>query len=818
VRDQLDGVVLRTAVRGGSRLDGALDEAGLSEEFIAHFRALRITLERLQARWEVYQHAKREGFAEEAGLHTRLGPADSYEMWSVAEEFIDGYREATKHFSRLFGVAGDRAPRLAAGPLGEFMDFGLYPHQTESGERRVRMFGYHPLRLALFAEIEREAHRELRKMLDTRSSLREIPVSVIPPTHRAPAVVWPPTGARERKSDTSHIAGERRQFFVPSESDRTDFWSQDFAQYRDASTREPDLIEPLRPLFRAWAEAVFPGMKRRAAFALHSMSDTDHGIQSLRLCADLVGQTGRSAVIHGIDLRTAAKLRVPASVRALSEVSRDGDELEAVARAFSEERADDPKFPLEVFSGEAEAADGPLDAHVTLLVRPWQRRAEWVVRDGATGTKTPQSMVWDKAAQSWDTREAPSQGYEGQTPATSSQVADFIEQRFQELLIRRWRGEADQLRRVLGRSLEASPVQLLGDRMKRVHTQAATQSLRVVVVDSVFGAEAVDDGLYAASDDETSLEVRPEGLRVTYADYHRNENAPDWRITVIGTHGRDAERRATESGLRALYELEENRDLETLGNQVYEATHRATPRVLREVWTAGVGAQMRGELIGHMGVSVLTSCSREPAAFEDVPEHWSWLAQGFPPETILLSMDSLQSWMWTRRGGTRGDFLAVVPFDDDKVRLVAIESKGSRGTHCYRGASQARTTARKLEERFGGASIEGSRDEERRELLRVLGREAFRARANHREVYDRIASGGADALKYEAVCISTARESSEGRSSLELEFDHEGDREVAWVKVRGAMGLQALAGCLDDPSSEQVSKTRKVQEGTAALQ
>jgi hypothetical protein len=786
---------LRRIVDTGGPKDGwQLQTEALQGGFGKCFQELQTALDALQSSWETYQEHKRTGFAERAGLHEKLGPGDSYELWPVAKEFIDGYRNAVEKFSRLFGVAGDRAPRLAAGPLDEFMDFGLVSYETEDGDNRVRLLGYHPLRLALFAEMEREAHRELREMLDERSPLREIPVSVIPPTDQTPAVVWPPAGSDDQKYDRAHVAGEGKQFLVPRETEGAGFFSQDFSGYRDTSSREPDLIEPLRPLFRAMAESVFPGMKRRMALELHAQSDTDHGLQPLRLCADLVGRTGRDGVVRGIDLQVSEELDVPATVPGLSEASREGDELDAVARAFTEQRSNDPKFPLEVFSRKSDSEAGGLESHVTMLVRPWQREAEWVVRDGEAGTKTPRSMVWDEAAQSWDAREAPSPDANADGDHDVSELVDFIEQRYQELLIRQWRGEADGLRRILGRSLEASPVRPQGFEMKQAYEQAAEESLRVVVADAIFGAEAVDDIDYDAtplsddSDDEHSEE-----LRVTYADYHRNEDGPDWRITVLGSRVPDAEKQATEAGLHALYDVDDDRDIETIADQVYEATHRALPAVLREIWTADVGTEMRGELIGHLGVGLFASSHRGTASFDDLPPEWQWLEEGFSPETILLSMDSLQNWTWTRRGGTRGDFLAVTPLGADRVRLVAIESKGSRGTSCYEGVSQARATARKLEERFGSDKNETNREEERRELLRVLAREAFRARRNHREVFNRIAAGGADILEYNAVCVSTARQCDKDQTDLQLDIDQQAEREAAWLRVRGLDGLESLA-------------------------
>lgn len=204
---------------------------------------------------------------------------------------------------------------------------------------------------------------------------------------------------------------------------------------------------------------------------------------------------------------------------------------------------------------------------------------------------------------------------------------------------------------------------------------------------------------------------------------------------------------------------------------------------------------MRGELIGHLGVSLFASSKRGELDIREIPSDWQWLSGGFPDETILLSVDSLQGWTWTRRGGTRGgDFLAVTPVGDEGVRLIAIESKGSRGDNCYADASQARATARKLEEHFGSSAVDTNREDERRQLLRVLAREAFRARNNHREVFDRIANGGADALEYDAVCVSTARNRSNDKPPLEMVIDRDEQCDVAWLKVRGLSGLTALAG------------------------
>lgn len=782
----------------------------------------------LQEHWNEFAEQKRENFGEEAGVHTRLAPDGDHEPWAAARNFTESYHEAVAGFVRVFAQSGDLASRIAAGPLEDFLDFGLAPvdasddddsEEDDQGADRIRAFGYHPLRLARLARIERQAWDELQETILSESSLREVPISTIPSMDDIPAVVWPPTEKDEAKS---HLAGQRPQRFytpAPDLEGRRDFWSHDYTPHASSESREPDLIQPLHNLIRSWSRSVFPGMQRRMSLQLHPTSLTDHGIEPLRLCADLVGHTDRGTVTEGIDLTvgkppadTSApsqiqrELEVPANAQGVERLARQQDVIQPVQAAMSSHREDDPRFALEVFSQTVHAeGDQEPSFHANLLVRPWESHADWVVRDGTRGTKTPKTMVWDHQSASWDAREAPADtdalvDPEGARGAFVRQLddpldADTLEQRFQELIIRRWRGEADALPKVLGQSVEASPEKPLGNAMKKALADATSNSLRTIVIDGVFGAEAVDLLNESAGEEPT--------FEVAYAD-DAGDGFP-WRVTVLRKHALNAEEHALQRGLEALAtdsELNavEDTDLFALADQLYEATHRAIPGAMRHIWNLAAGSDPDGELIGHLGVALATSCQRDPMSLgADDTAAYPWLVQPFPPGTILLSIDKLQRWMWTRRSGTRGDFLAVIPDPTtENVRLVAIEAKGSAGDnlHLSGGTRQAAVTRRKLRERF---AEKDDAEAERRALLQHIARAAFRARANHRLAYDRIAEGNGDNLHFDAVCISTAANHTGDEAPLQLEVHsvdagESTDTNVPWLKVHGLAGLRHLAG------------------------
>ncbi len=240
----------------------------------------------------------------------------------------------------------------------------------------------------------------------------------------------------------------------------------------------------------------------------------------------------------------------------------------------------------------------------------------------------------------------------------------------------------------------------------------------------------------------------------------------------------------------ALYEADEAEVLD-LAPLVYDATHRAVPEVFRALCRAGSarGARVEGELVGHLGVALFMSRLRGyciSASGTSWPFGWDRYERPMPEGTLMLSMDSLQRWTWTRRSGTRGDFLALIP-DATDVRVLAIESKGSEHGHLVDGTWQAAQAAAKLNERFGAAE----RWQERRELLRCVAEESFRANAAHRAVYDAIArSASIDAARFESACVSTA---VHGTGLTTCVVSH-GARTVLWVRAAGLVGLRRLAG------------------------
>ncbi|GEM_PF-5481309 len=746
----------------------ALKEIKTGAEQLDEFEDVRAhlvaALEDLQEAWEKYPEvAGNSGFGEETGLHTSL--SDDLQ-WEEARKFIVTYWKAAVQFAHLFEVAGDIAPRIAEGPLDTFLQFGIHrAPKKEEVDQAYRIFGYHPLRLLRLARLEREAFEELVDALGDAGTLRDVPLTHVPSVEDTPLVI---------PSAHSWDGGEDEGFLVPQETD--DPWNQIYIPFQDPKDREPDLVMPLRPILNRLAGACFPAMRRRMTAHLHEKSETDRGIKPLQLCTALTGRaTDAGAVSEGVDLVLGNDLEVPATEAKLSSLD-EGDELSPVIEAMTELRPDDPRSPLEVTrfgAGERQPSQ-----HIGLLVRPWSKRAKWSVRVAREEQSAVSAMAWDAISQSWSSlkveepsedRPSPGAIEEGELPAYGD-----LEQVFQELVIRHWRGEADTLPRILGLTLDASGAHGLGQEMLETHLAMADDALRVVIADPVFGAEALDDLNVPADAD-----LQAEDLNVTLADYHRKTG---WRVTVIGKHKPARERDAVKRGLSKLYSQEDVSG--ELADAIYEATHRAAPAVTRHLWGLVDGATEEAELIGHMGVALFASSTR--GELSDLGGMPRWMVEGFPEGTVLLSMDSLQKWTWTRRGGTRGDFIAVVPVDDkNRVRIVAIESKGSAKAETYDGREQAATARKKLRERFRGKPGEERRDE-RRDLLRSLAQEAFRARGNHRQAYNRIATGDGSNLSFEAVCVSTARQGDD--------FEIDTGKDTVWLKVQGLNGLRQLAG------------------------
>jgi len=723
-------------------------------------------------RWPAVGEAPAPGtFAEEAGLHTETG------IWGPARDLIAGHRRAMSAFLRVFEVAGDLAPRVAHGPLSSFLEFALHDN-GKGGDGAVRLCGHHPLRLQQQCELESEALEELHATLARPATLRDVPLTTLPDVRGVPPVVFSPT------SDPGEDP-----FLVPAGS--ADFWNETFRARSHPDISELDLVEPLRPLLGALSRGVFPGMRRRLAVRLHGQSQTTSGLRPLLWLADAVRddlRPQRPPLTAGVDLHVDPELSrragspVPMTAAEVG-VLADEEAADLISREMTRSREDQAALPLEVrpWSPTDASPDDHPDTHLCLMVGPWARRSSWSVRMspggvGSSSRNTSDAMTWDPTPRSW------SNLFVGDGGAAS--------RAFQALVVRRWRGEADKDLRALGLTLETDESQRLGQAIQVAHRSAAGRSLRLLLLDPYYGAEAIDS---AARDAAVGAET--DTLRVTYADYHRKSR---WRITVLAhpTHAPDRERDGACGGLRALWESAD----EDLGAVVYESTHRAVPAVTRHLWSlcGNPDADVDAELVGHLGVALFASPVRERLGGNtNWPDDLAWLAAPVAPCSILLSMDALQGWTWTRRGGRRSDFIlaTVDPVDEDRAWILSVESKGSAKNYLHDGTVQAATACAKLRERFDGPE----RVRERTQLMACLAEEAFRARASHRKVHDAI--GRARDIRFGAVCVSTARQRDPEQPALEIDSfsrDVGGFTEHGvWIRARGLSGIRALAGRTD---------------------
>lgn len=703
----------------------------------------------LQSAWDVLRAVP---VIEHAGM-LESGTAP----WAPARNFINGYTQAAEALIEVFEHAGNLAARIAEGPLHTVLQFGL--HGVNDA---WRLYGYHPLRLARLLEQEQAALGEITESLSRLSSLRDVPLFAMPPLAGAPTVLWNASEETQRQVDPPPFL-----VAASASSGGDDPWSERYVPFAHRGDTESDLVEPLRPVLDALA-TLFPGMSRRASVLLSSASHTDRGMRPLLLMADAVQRVvSDRRIVQGIDLHVPDGM---VSAHLESDDETESDRLATITEAMSTTREDDAHFPLEIFIDAGASAGGTQpDHHLALMVRPSAKRSKWSTRATPKHANEAAAMVWEPDARAYNQIMVPGANSAG--PANSA----TLEQLFQRLVVLRWRREADAMPRCLGLSLEGSEDHPDGRPLLQAVRNCARRAARVIVVDRSYGAEAID--------------VLPPGddLHVTYADFHREQG---WRITVIANRSwaPDRERVAVKRGLMTLFRATEA-DVEGLAPWVYDATHRAVPEVFRALCGAGSARRTRvdGELVGHLGVALFMSRLRGPCAVSSGapwPAAWARYEKATPEGTLLLSMDSLQRWTWTRRSGTRGDFLALVP-DGDSVRMLAIESKGSEGAHLVDGTSQAEEAAAKLLERFGAAE----RLQERRELLRCVAEESFRASRAQRAVYDAISEADSlDATRFEAVCVSTAVEGSD------LSVGVHPARLVLWVRVAGIQGLRRLAG------------------------
>ena len=723
-------------------------------------------IDELCAAFAAYREGVREcGFGAMAGLHVAEGT-----IWPVAERYLDAFDAALEAFVGLFREAGDLAPRIAGGPLDTLLRFGLESTEGDDGAASWRIREYHPIRLRRLQALEAEAYRELLDALAEPGTLRDVPITSVPTIRGGPAVLWTP-GAMPGNAKPAFLVPPRIR--LRRDQGRGP-WTESYEPFAHERSREPDLIGPVRPLLYALANALFPGMARRMRVRMDASSRSDRGLRPMLLLADAVMREGGNTprVTAGVDLRVAGAVDISA-LEDLGALVDDADleQLQTILRALTTPREDDPRFPLEI-----QIADPDDDApdHLVLLVNPWSSESEWVVRLATDGLDDSPAMTWEPVSQSWERLMLNRVG----GSSAAERQPQQLEQRFQELVIRRWRRESDGLARCLGLSLEANPDHPLGGRLLRTHVDAARRSLRVLLVDHTVGAEAFDEVPQAR-----------EQLRVTLADFDR---ATGWRTTLFCRNHDDAkpdrEELALGAGLANL--LPDASD--DLAHAVYHATYRAVPEVTRYLWrhAARPVLQKDAELVGHLGVALFASTQRSEIR-SAWPGDFDRLRAPMPPGTILLSMDALQRWTWTRRSGTRGDFLAVVPDRDDEncVRILAIESKGSAEANLYQGTRQAAVALRKLRTRFEGKT----RWAERQELMRCLAEEAFRTTTDHRVAHDRIARAYREPgarIEFSAVCVSTCL-AGDGMNADTLD---EGGTSVLWLKVAGATGLEGLAG------------------------
>ena len=761
-------------------------------------------LDRLDGSWkELHRQWQSTETTESTGVHEGMGT-----LWPPVDQFVKDYATAAGTLAVLFGSAGNVASRIADGPLQRFLSFAV--RQEEKTQQDARLYGYHPVRLARAIRVEREALREIGELLAKVSTLRDIPLLAFPQMEGAPAVLWDATSAWSLDRPIP--------FLIPMSSkgvENADPWSERFVGYSDVADTERDLIEPLRPVLTMLA-SLFPGMSRRLSVYLDEESRTDQGIRPLLLLADAVkeGDASRPAIAWGAEIHASDGV-ITMHLDDDSSKAVSADAFAAVAEARGEVRPDDMRFPLEVFVAQGggrvlaagSATSGPHDDaprhHVALLVRPSLGRTTWAAKALPEAAAEAEAMAWEPESGSWTQVKVPGCRTDSLASESGSLPdADAIERVFQRLLVLRWRREADNSPRCLGHSLEASPDHACGSVLHAAIERCAELATRVIVVDPIYGAEAIDAG-----------DTTDSNLSVSYADFHRDTG---WRITVLARRDRRDGREidAVSRGLARWYG-DSPGELRPLADVVFRATHRAMPAVFRALCRASDVASERidAELVGHLGVALLLYPKRGSAVLSNEttwPAHWvNWMLP--PPEgSLLLSMDGLQRWTWTRRSGTRGDFIALIPdkpaaqatteaspsrsFMEQRgvgaagrILIAAIESKGSESVEAADGSYQAAVAATKLRERFGARQ----RWQERRELLRCIAEEAFRTPTRQRDVYDAIAdSESLDDSIFKAICVSTAL----GGNGLALGTAVIGQEEVLRVNVCGLEGLKRLAG------------------------
>ena len=672
------------------------------------------------------------------GLLVGRGTTGPLQAW------LDSWHLVVEGFFQLFKRVGNLGGRVADGPLATFLEIGTTRADKEYrlGADALLVQAHHPLRLRAQLDMERRALSDLTQTLNDLSSLREVPLRTDGDPGDVPAALWRHGKVWVRATSD----GPFRAAYLPHE---------------DPRVGEPDLVEAVRGPLGGLTHAVFPGFARRATIRLHGASDSVHGLRPLQLASALPRLN--PALTRGVDLVVDSALTdVPRDVGALdalTDTSAEEQVLANIRASMTLRPADDLAFPLEVHpgAGPATGVDGAatqevrVDAHVTLFVRPCSRKAAWVVRVAQEGDEGAGLARWDADARAWD-----------QVRCSGS---DELARRFDALVVRRWRGEEDGVVRVLGRCLETAATRdasVGGASFASTLEDAAKSSLRVVIADPLWGPEPL------------VFSPDPGALQVTYADFHRPSG---WRVTVVADarHRPDRERNAARRGVERMFPGV----APEVADMGFAATHRAVPSVLLHLWSLAQSGEPDAESLGHLGVSLFAHPGRGPIQrISEMESQYAWLSEPFPAGSLLLSMDSLQRWTWTRRGGTRGDFLALVPRGDSVV-LLAVESKGSGGSDAANGTHQARTARDKLRARFAGAE----RAVERRELLRCVGEEGFRASAPPDLIADRLAAG---AVEFGAVCVSTAR----GGDGFEALDEHG----CLWLRACGIRGIEGLAG------------------------
>lgn len=667
---------------------------------------------------------------EQAGLTTASG------IQPEVQAFLEAYERAAEELAGLFKSVGPLATRVADVPLERFLGFAC--SRPEDGEHLL--FGYHPVRLQRQNAQEMWALEEIHRELKEVATLQDIPVVSTPEVRGAPSVLW-------------SAATDSTLSLIVSSSTGADPWCESFRRVAQPTDAPADLVEPLRPVF-VMLSHLWPGLSRRLDVVLDQDSSVADGLRPLALLADLVPGSDR-AITGGIDLYADLP---EATTSAVVDADEAEEKRARVRAAMTADLSGDPRRALTLHP--MLPGDESLRHHVALLVRPSHGQTEWTTRSYPDTGESDAAMAWDDDARAWN------------RPMVSSAVNAKLERLFQRLVVLRKRRDEDALERCFAQTLAAGEDHAVGKRILTAVQRCTSRSARAIVVDRVYGAEALTVGV---TDSEQ---------RVTYADFDRKSG---WRVTVVARSDRapDAERTAVQRGLSKRFSGADDVRMTQLAERVVESTHRTVPAVLRALVRLGSEDhhEMEGELVGHLGVALLVSSARAPTA----PSAGMAVALGrwsdpAPEGTLLLSMDSLQHWTWTRRSGTRGDFLALVPLPDGRVCIAAIESKGSVGRDSAQdGAPQAAVAREKLRERFEAPE----RSRERTELLSCVAQEAFRAKSAQREVYDRIAAGRK--LIFESVSVETSMTGT-GLTVARVLPD------VLTVRIGGVGGLLSVAG------------------------